>query len=161
MSVTEADIREFLSLRSLAIAGVSRGGKKLGNAIYRSFKTQGYKMFVLHQEAESLEGERCYASLALLPEKVEGLILSIPPVQAERVLADAFAAGVRHVWLQRGSESYSILRFCEKNDIKAIHGYCPLMFVEPVDSIHAFHRWLSRLFGSYPEKGVHTSAQSS
>lgn len=150
MKSTLPEVHEFLSQRTLALAGVSRGGKKFGNVILKSLKRNGYSVFPIHPVAETIEGERCYSSLSALPEKVGGLIICLPSVQTERVLPQALAAGITRIWLQQGSESYAALRFCEHHGIKVVHGQCILMFVEPVESFHRFHRWVWRVIGKYP-----------
>ena len=155
MKSTQVEIYDFLSQRSLAVVGVSRNSQKFGNAIYRTLKQQGYKVFPIHREAEAVEGDRCYPGFKALPEKVGGVVISIPAVQTEKILEDILAAGINHVWLARGAESYAALRFCEKNGITAVHGECILMFVEPVKSIHRFHRWMVKLFGRYPAGAAH------
>ncbi len=155
MKPTQVEIHDFLSRRSLAVVGVSRDTKKFGNAIYRTLKQQGYKVFPIHREADSIEGDRCYPGLRALPEKVGGVVICIPPVQTEKILEEVLEAGITHVWMQRGAESYAALRFCEKNAITAIHGYCILMFAEPLESIHRFHRWWTKLVGTYPAGAAH------
>jgi predicted CoA-binding protein len=155
MKSTQVEINDFLSQRSLAVVGVSRNTKKFGNSIYRTLKQQGYKVFPIHRDAESIEGDRCYTALRALPEKVGGVVICIPPAQTEKLLEEVLEAGINHVWLQKGAESYSGLRFCEKNGITAVHGQCILMFAEPVVSIHKFHRWMTKFFGMYPAGTAH------
>ena len=150
MKSTLPDVHEFLSQRTLAIAGVSRSGKKMGNAILKSLKGNGYTMFPVHPSAEAIEGEKCYPSLQALPEKVGGLVICLPSVQTEIVLHQALAAGITRIWLQQGAQSYAALRFCEQEGMKVVHGQCILMFSEPVESIHRVHRWVWRLIGKYP-----------
>ena len=150
MKVLQVEVSDFLSQRSLAVVGVSRSGKKMGNAIYRMLKQHGYKLFPIHPAAETVEGDPCYRDFESLPEKVDGVVLCIPPVQTEEVLPRVFEAGIKRVWMQQGSESYAAIRYCEKMGISAVHGQCILMFSEPVESIHRFHRFFWRLTGKYP-----------
>lgn len=154
MNESQAEIYDFLAQRSLAVAGASRSGKKMGNAILKVLKEKGYNVFPIHPEAESLEGTQCYHSLESLPEKVGGIVICLPSIQTEKVLAEALSAGIGRVWMQQGAESYAALRFCEKNGIQAVHGRCLLMFVEPVESIHKFHRWIWKLLGKYPAQSA-------
>jgi predicted CoA-binding protein len=154
MNESRAEIYEFLGQRSLAVAGASRSGKKMGNAILKALKEKGYKVFPIHPEAESLDGTQCYHSLESLPEKVGGIVLCLPPIQTEKVLTEVHAAGINRVWMQQGAESYAALRFCEKNGIKVVHNQCILMFIEPVESIHKIHRWIWKLLGKYPAPGA-------
>ncbi len=114
MKVTQVSVYEFLSQRSLAVVGVSRTGKKMGNAIYRALREKGYKVFQVHREADSVEGDPCYRTIGSLPEKVGGVVICVPPVQTEEILRQAFEAGIKHVWMQRGSESYAAVRYLRK-----------------------------------------------
>jgi predicted CoA-binding protein len=150
MKTSQTSIHEFLSQKSLAVVGVSRTGKKMGNAIYRALKQKGDKVFQIHPEAESIEGDRCYRAFRSLPEKVSGVVICVPPVQTEIVLKQALEAGITHVWMQQGSESFAAIRYCEKNGMNAVHGQCIMMFIEPVESFHKFHRWVLKLVGKYP-----------
>lgn len=150
MKTSQISVYEFLSQKSLAVVGVSRTGKKMGNAIYKALKQKGYKVFPIHPEAESVEGDPCYRSFGALPEKVSGVVICVPPVQTEIVLRQAFESGISHVWMQQGSESYAAIRYCEKNSMDPVHGQCIMMFIEPVESIHKIHRWVLKLVGKYP-----------
>jgi predicted CoA-binding protein len=150
MKSTLPDVHEFLSQRTLALAGASRSGKKFGNAILKTLKEKGYKIFLIYPAAETIEGERCYRTFDEMPEKPGGLVVCLPSVQTEILLHQALSAGMSRIWLQQGSESYAAMRFCEQQGLKFVHGHCILMFVEPVESFHRFHRWIWRLLGKYP-----------
>ena len=110
---TRAAIDEFLAQRSLAVVGVSRSGKKFGNIAYRELKAKGYSLIPVHQEAQELEGDRCAPSLRTLPAPVTGVLVVVPPPQAEAVVRQAAEAGIRHIWLQPGAESPAAIRLAE------------------------------------------------
>ncbi|MDP2887219.1 MAG: CoA-binding protein [Ignavibacteria bacterium] len=158
MSTTQTEIYDFMSQRSLAVVGVSRTGKKFGNTIYKTLKQHGYKVFPLHPEAKTVEGDPCFPSFSALPEKVGGVVICVPPIQTEQVLPQALEAGIKRVWLQQGSESYAAIRYCDKNGISAVHGQCIMMFAEPVGSFHRFHRWVWKLIGKYPSRNADTTS---
>jgi predicted CoA-binding protein len=147
---SKAAVADFVSQRKLAVVGVSRKKMKFGNLAFRELKRKGYKLFPVHPHAEQLEGERCSASLAALPEPVEGLLVIVPPAQAEQVVREAAAAGIRRVWLQQGAGSPAAIRFCEENGISVVHGECILMFAEPAAWYHRAHRWVWGLLGKLP-----------
>jgi len=147
---SKAAVADFVSQRKLAVVGVSRKKMKFGNLAFKELKRKGYKLFPVHPHAEQLEGERCSASLAALPEPVDGLLVIVPPAQAERVVRAAAAAGIRRVWLQQGAGSPAAIRFCAENGISAVHGECILMFAEPAAWYHRAHRWVWGLLGKLP-----------
>ncbi len=148
---TQADVEEFLAQRSLAVAGVSRSGRKFGNTAYRELRAKGYNLFPVHPEAEVLEGDKAYPSLSALPEEVGGLLAVIPPTETEQLVRDAAAAGITRVWLQQGAESENAIRFCEEHDISVVAGECILMFAEPTGLGHKLHRWVWKLLGKLPK----------
>jgi predicted CoA-binding protein len=143
-------VGDFVSQRKLAVVGVSRKRMKFGNLAFRELRGKGYKLFPVHPFAEAIEGERCYPSLSMLPEPVDGVLIIVPPAQAEQVVRDAAGAGIRRVWLQQGAESAAAIRFCEENGISAVHGECILMFAEPAAFYHRLHRWVGKLLGKLP-----------
>jgi predicted CoA-binding protein len=147
---SKAAVADFVSQRKLAVVGVSRKKMKFGNLAFRELKRKGYKLFPVHPHAEQLEGERCSASLAALPEPVEGVLVIVPPAQAEQVVREAAAAGIRRVWLQQGAGSPAAIRCCEENRISVVHGECILMFAEPAAWYHRAHRWVWGLLGKLP-----------
>ena len=158
MKTSQAAIQQVVAQRTLALVGVSRGGKKFGNAIYRELKAKGYKVFPVHPQAEKIENDPCYPSLKAVPVKPGAVVICVPPAQAERVVQQSYEAGITRVWLQQGAESEAAVRFCENHEMTVIHGHCIMMFAEPVGSIHSFHRWIWKLIGRYPSASPHHSS---
>ncbi len=147
----KSDVDGFLKQKKLAVVGVSRKANKFGNYVFRELKQRGFQVFPVNAYMETFDGEHCYPDLKSLPEPVEGVVLAISPAQSEQVVKDAAAANVPLVWMQQGSESAAAVQFCKEHNITAITGQCILMFLEPVTSIHKFHRWLWKLFGKLPK----------
>ena len=147
---SKAAVDDFVGQRRLAIVGVSRRGRKFGNFAFRELRSKGYKILPVHPQAETIEGERCYASLGSLPEPVDGVLIVVSPAQTEQVVRDAAAAGIRRVWMQQGAESPAAIQFCQENGIPEVHGECILMFTEPAAWWHRAHRWVWKLLGKLP-----------
>jgi len=147
---TRALVSDFVSRRTLALVGVSRSGKKFGNAAYRELTAKGYTVYPVHPEAETIEGARCWPSLAALPKPVDGVVVVVPPAQTAAVVRDARAVGIPRVWMQQGAESAEAIAFCEEHGIPVVHHECILMFAEPLGWFHRAHRGLWRLLGKLP-----------
>ncbi len=143
-------VDEFLSRKTFALVGASRGGKKFGNAVLRGLKENGYRVIPVHPVAGTLEGLPCSPSLAALAAPVDGVVAVVPPAETEKVVREAHAAGIRRVWMQQGAESAVAVRFCAENGMTPIHGECLLMFLRRGSGIHRFHRFLNGLFGKLP-----------
>jgi predicted CoA-binding protein len=139
-------IEDFIHQRTLAVVGASRDGKSFGSMALRELKARGYTLYPVHPSADMLEGEACYPNLGALPEKVGGVLVSVPSAQTEQVVQDAHAAGITRVWIQQGAESPAAIRYCEQNGMTVVSGKCILMFADP-QSFHKIHRWVNNLFG--------------
>lgn len=144
-------IDEFMALKSIAIVGVSRNKDKFGNAIYRDLKAKGYKVMAVNPKLDMAEGDRCYAGLGALPEKAEGVVIVIPPAETVVVIEEAARLGIKYIWLQQGANSPEGEAKCQELGLNVVSGECIFMFLEPVQSIHGFHRFIWKLFGKYPK----------
>jgi uncharacterized protein len=121
-------IEDFLSQAALAVAGVSRGGKKFGNRVFRDLKAKGYRVYPINPCADEVEGERSYPDLAALPEKVGGVISVVPPGETEKLVGQAVSAGIGRVWMQPGAESVEAIARCHQAGISAIVDECIMTF---------------------------------
>ncbi|MBI3983504.1 MAG: CoA-binding protein [Gemmatimonadetes bacterium] len=142
---TPASVAEFLSGKSIAVAGVSRHAGQAANAVFRKLVSTGYTVYPLNPQAREVEGVRCYRDLSALPEPVHGVIIATHPDVAVDVVRQCAERGVGHVWLHRsfgqGSVSDEAVRECQARGVNCIVGGCPLMFCEPVDIEHRCMRW--------------------
>ena len=147
---TRSSVARFLEQKRLVLAGVSRGGKKVGNSILKDLTRKGYEITVIHPEAPEIDGHPCSPTLADLPAPVGGLILVVPPDQTEHLVREAHAVGIENIWMQQGAESPDAITFCHDNGINLVHGECVMMFAQPT-GIHKFHRWVRGLRGKLPK----------
>lgn len=142
-------INEFLSQPVWAIAGVSRDKKKFGSYLYLTLKKRGRKVVPVNPNMADFDGDVCYNSLDKLPAEISGVIICTPPAVSKGLVSDAIAHGIRQVWLQQGAENNEVLEAFRDSGINLVSGKCILMYAEPVDSFHGFHRFIAKLFGRF------------
>lgn len=143
-------INEFLRHQHIVVAGASRNRKKFGNIVFRDLLNKGYQVVPVNPNTEELEGYTCYPNLRNLPKKADALLLLTPPQQSLTLLEEAVQQGIYHIWIQQGAESSEVIKFCVDNHLHFISGPCILMHLEPVKNIHKVHRFLSKVFRTYP-----------
>jgi predicted CoA-binding protein len=144
----EQSIQDFMQLKRIAVAGVSRGGKKFGNTIYSDLKAKGYQVYVVHPEMKEYDGQPCYPNPAALKDKVDGLVICTPPAQNARLIAEANQAGIRRLWLQMGADTPALVQQAKDLGMSVTAGKCILLYAEPVTSIHSWHKFFAKLFGA-------------
>ena len=140
-------IEDFVGGKRIAVAGVSRSGKKFGNAAFVELKGRGYDVFAVHPTAKEINGTPCYPNLSSLRERVDGALVVLPAEKAMPVLREAASIGLKNIWLQRGAESPELLALARELQLNIVSGKCILMYAPPVRSIHSWHRTVTRWLG--------------
>ena len=140
-------IQDFVACQRIAVVGASRGGKKFGNAAAKELQTRGYQVFVIHPEAQEIDGQPCYPNLSALQGQIDAVFISVPAAQAAAVMREAASLGIHHVWLQQGAESPELLALGEELGLSLVSKKCILMYAPPVKSVHGWHRGFVKLVG--------------
>lgn len=146
--------RTFLAQPRIAVVGVSRQTHQPANCNFRKLRTAGHAVFPVNPQADTVEGETCYPTLAAIPGGVQAVLIFTPPAASEAVVREAAALGIRHVWLHRalggGSHSPAAERAARELGLTLIPGGCPAMFGPPVDFGHQCLRWVLGTLGQLP-----------
>ena len=120
-------VSEFLEGECWAVVGASDDRSKFGNITFRKLKQHGKKVFPINKKAAEVEGATAYPTLADVPERVDRVLIVVPPKQGETVVQEADEAGIHSVWFQPGAESAAALAYCESHGMTAIAGRCILV----------------------------------
>jgi predicted CoA-binding protein len=115
-------IEAFLASTSFAVIGASTDRSKYGNKVLRCYMQHRRKAYPVNPRSPEVEGLRAYPSIEALPEPVQAISVITPPAATERVVRDAHAAGVQHVWMQPGAESDEAIRTAETLGMNVIAG---------------------------------------
>jgi predicted CoA-binding protein len=149
MTITKQNIDEFYQTKNIAVVGASAKKRKFGNDVITELTQRNYNVFVLHPEAEMIEGFKCFRSVADLPEEVGAIHISVNKNKTNKIVSEAKQKGIKNIWVQQMSENAETLSFAE--DCNLITGQCVLMHLEPVKGVHKFHRSIKKFFGKLPK----------
>lgn len=155
MQTMKEATKNFLALKQIAVAGVSRTESNAANLIYRTLRSNGYQVFAVNPNAATVEGDTCYASLKSIPEKPEGVVIVTKPEVTDQVVHECAELGIKNVWMHNGmgtSVSENAVTFCREHDISVIPGGCPMMFVSNADFGHRMMCWFQKLTGKLPKE---------
>ena len=117
-----AKIAAFLAAGPFAVAGASADRAKYGNRVLRALIAAGRRVYPVNPHEAEIEGLRCYADLASLPEPVRSLSIVTPPSVTEQIVLAAAAAGIENVWMQPGAESPHAVAEAERLGLNVIAG---------------------------------------
>ncbi len=145
------EIQQFLAPQKIAVAGASRNPKKFGGTVFQELKTRGFELFPVNQNAEEIQGIPCYQSVMDLPPEIKHLYIVTPRESTASIVNDAISRGMDMIWIQQRSDTPEALSAAQEAGIPLIYNQCIMMFAHPVKGPHKFHRFLAKMFGSYPK----------
>ncbi len=152
--VSLRSVEEFLQLKRIALAGVSRNRQGIGAMLLREFTRRGCEVSLVNPNVSELFGQRCYSMVQQIVPPPEGVLLLTSPSVTPIVVRDCADAGIRRVWMYRGGFGGAVnedaVAFCREKGIEVIAGECPFMFLKPVRHVHWLHRLLYKVEGKYP-----------
>ncbi len=125
---TADPIASFLAGSAFAVAGASSNRAKYGNMVLRCYTQNGIRAYPVNPNEAEIEGLKAYPTLAELPERVHGVSIITPRWVTARLVDDAIALGIKHLWMQPGAESYPAIERAQAAGVSVIHsGPCLLV----------------------------------
>lgn len=154
--VDRAAVERFLACDRIALVGASADAKKFGNTVFRALRDHGHEVVPVNPRAAEVEGVPCVATVAELPDGVDAAMIMVLGNDAVAAVHACAARGIHHVWLFRGvgspgAVSAASAAACRQHSLDAVVGACPLMFLEPVDTVHRMHLAVRRYNGAFAQ----------
>src|SRR6185312_12847234 len=101
----DAKLRAILErVRTIAMVGASTNWNRPSYFVMKYLQGKGYRVIPVNPTVagQTLLGERVYASLKDLPDRVDMIDVFRPASEAGAIVDDAIAIGAPVVWLQLG-----------------------------------------------------------
>lgn len=147
---TQKQIDSFLDVRTIAIAGVSRSGKKMGNSIFKKLKSQNFEVFPLNPHINEINGEKCYQNFSTLPTIPDAYISVLSKNKTSLAVKEAAKAGIKKIWANLATVDAETKKLCDSKNVNLIQNECILMFANPKGG-HKLHKIIWKLFGKLPK----------
>jgi predicted CoA-binding protein len=97
-------VEALLNARTIAVVGLDNRRFRTAYRIAAYLQAQGYRIIPVpfQEPAEEVLGEKAYARIQDIPEKVDLVDVFVRSEQTQPVFEDAIAAGAKAIWLQSG-----------------------------------------------------------
>jgi len=123
MPTIDERIQAFFAAGPWAVAGASTDRRKYGNKVLRAYLQNGKQpVYPVNPHATEVEGLTAYPDVASCPEPVRAMSIITQPNVTEKLVEEAAAAGVEHLWIQPGAESPAAVAAAQAHGISVIHG---------------------------------------
>ncbi len=104
VSFSQADpVTELLKLaKTIAVVGLSDNPMRPSYGVSAYMQTHGYRIIPVNPRIESCLGEKAYASLLEVPEKIDIVDIFRRPEFVEEVVDQAIQLKIPAIWMQEG-----------------------------------------------------------
>ena len=105
VNASPEDIARIIkTYRTVAVVGLSSDPGRPSHQVARYLQAHGYRIIPVNPGCQEVLGEKCYASLADIPEPVEIVDVFRNLEAVPGIVGEAIAVGAKVVWLQLGLE---------------------------------------------------------
>lgn len=123
--MTDAEIKHILeTCKTVAIVGLSDKPERDSYQVAEYLQSQRFRIIPVNPIVASVLGERSYASVADIPEKVDVVDIFRKPEAVGPVVDEAIAAGARVVWMQLGVVNHPAAEAARAAGLKAVMDRC-------------------------------------
>jgi predicted CoA-binding protein len=125
---TDEEVRRILRhYRTIAVVGLSRDPHKPSHYVPAYLQEHGYRVIPVNPMAPGeILGEKVYASLREVPEKVQVVEIFRPPRDVPPVVGEAIAIGAKVVWMQEGIVHNAAAERARKAGLTVVMDCCML-----------------------------------
>lgn len=112
--------------KTFALVGATPDHWKYGYEVLTILVNAGYTVLPINPKYEEIDGIKCYASLAHLPEKPEVVISALAPANTEKTVEVVKELGIELLWMPPGCWSEKAVQRCQHLGLDFVHDVCPI-----------------------------------
>jgi len=144
-----------MSVKRIALVGVSRNRAVFSRRLMCDLIARGYDVVPVNPSVNEIEGQICYKRPLDITPEVTNAILMTRAESLPMLAKDCAVAGFKSVWILKSSGSHAsrlqAVTILNENLIDVIDGLCPYLFLDDAGVPHSLHRGIARLFGTLPK----------
>jgi uncharacterized protein len=125
--MSQPDIKQILdSYRTIAVVGLSPDPSKPSHGVAAYLQRAGYRIIPVNPACGEVLGEKCYATLAEIPEPVEIVDVFRRSEHLPEIVEQAIEKGAKVVWMQEGVVNEAAAARAESAGLAVIMNRCML-----------------------------------
>ncbi len=123
---TDDQIHDFLSMRKVAVIGMSKHSSKAAHYVPKYLSENGYNIIPVNPTTDEILGKKCYDSVSEINEEVDIVDIFRPSNQVLTVIQDAIKKKPKVIWLQEGIHNSEAEELARKEGIYVVFNRCML-----------------------------------
>lgn len=123
---TDDQIRSILSLKKVAVVGMSKNEGKAANYVPKYLISQGYDIVPINPTTDCILDRKCHANLSEITEPIDIIDVFRPSDQILPVVQEAIKIKPKVIWLQEGIHNEEAEDLARKAGIQVVFNRCML-----------------------------------
>ncbi|EPA05389.1 CoA-binding protein [Candidatus Nitrosarchaeum limnium] len=125
-SYTDDEIREILSLKRVAVVGMSKNDYKAAHYVPKYLSENGFDIVPINPTTDEILGKKCYDTISDVEGDIDVLDVFRPSDLVLPVVQEAIKKKPKVIWLQEGIHNLQAEELARKNGIKIVFNRCML-----------------------------------
>ena len=126
-NATPQEIRDILkTAKVVAVVGLSDKPDRDSYRVAAYLQKAGYRIIPINPAVKEVLGEKAYASLRDVPEKVDLVDIFRKPDAVPEIVEDAISVGAKAVWMQEGIAHNAAAERARAAGLKVVMDRCTL-----------------------------------
>lgn len=116
--------RILLGNKTIAVVGLSAQWHRPSYFAAKYMQEHGYRVIPVNPSYDTILGEKCFASLRDIPEKVDIVDCFRKSAEIAAIADEAIAIGAKVLWMQLGVQNAEARRKAEAAGLEVIENHC-------------------------------------
>ena len=125
-SHTDDQIRQILSLKKVAVVGMSQNPGKAAHGVPRYLSENGYDITPVNPNATEILGKKCFDEISQVRGDIDIVDVFRPSDQVLPVVKEAIKKNPKVIWLQEGIHNQEAEELARDAGIKVVFNRCML-----------------------------------
>ena len=125
-SYSDKEIIEFLSLKTVAVIGMSKHSSKAAHYVPKYLLDNGYDVTPVNPTADKILEINCYDSVSQINGPIDIIDVFRPSDQISSIIHDCIEKKPKVIWLQEGIHDFESEELARKAGILVVFNRCML-----------------------------------
>ena len=125
-SYTDDEIRNFLSLKKVAVIGISRSESKAAHFVPKYLSENGFDIIPVNPNSNEILSKKCYKEITDVEGDIDIVDVFRPSEDVLSFVRDAIKKNPKVIWLQEGIHNEEAENLAREHGIDVVFNRCML-----------------------------------